>query len=242
MIIDITKSGYQRGYLPKKGIGVFHPFFATANAAFRREAITKAGEFDPHCRTGEDIDLSIRVAKEGFEMWFQPSAKIVHHHRYSLTGLLKQWFAYGMGHAYLYKKHSRRRRLQFYRYDLSNRNQSPFGVTCILDLPFPIYSMVFLSSYHFMHIFLILVIVAVLFSWFIVGTMALIGFLCCAIWYFGIRFEIKKPSKSFVFSGLRYVADSAYVIGGLLGGMKEGVIYIEATRTRKRTKRNTKRT
>jgi hypothetical protein len=30
VIIDITKSAYQPGYLPKTGTGVFHLFFATA--------------------------------------------------------------------------------------------------------------------------------------------------------------------------------------------------------------------
>jgi hypothetical protein len=29
---------------------------------------------------------------------------------------------------------------------------------------------------------------------------------------------------------VRYLADSAYVLGGLLGGLKEGAFYLEATR------------
>jgi len=233
MIIDITKSGYQKGYLPKKGVGVFHPFFATANAAFRREALVKTGEFDTHCETGEDIDLSIRVAKAGYELWFEPSAKIVHHHRYTLKGLLRQWFDYGLGHAYLFKKHSRKRRLQFYRYELSERNPSPFGIACVLSILFPVHGMIFLSSYHFMHLFMLIAIIAFLFSWAKLGILSIIGFLACAGWYFGIRFDTRKPFRSLLFSVLRYVADGAYVLGGFIGGIKEGVIYFEATRTRK---------
>jgi cellulose synthase/poly-beta-1,6-N-acetylglucosamine synthase-like glycosyltransferase len=234
MIIDITKSGYQKGYLPKKGVGVFHPFFATANAAFRKEALVNAGEFDTHCKTGEDIDISIRVAKAGYELWFEPVAKIFHHHRYTLRGLLKQWYNYGLGHAYLFKKHSRWRRLQFYRYDLSGRNPSPFGIACVLSIPFPVYGMIFLSSYHFMHLFVLITIIAFLFSWVKFGILSIIGLFACAGWYFGIRFDTKKPFKSLLFSVLRYVADGAYVLGGFIGGIKEGVIYFEATRTRKR--------
>ena len=180
MIIDITKSGYQKGYLPKKGVGVFHPFFATANAAFRKEALVNAGEFDTHCKTGEDIDISIRVAKAGYELWFEPVAKIVHHHRYTLRGLLKQWYNYGLGHAYLFKKHSRWRRLQFYRYDLSGRNPSPFGIACVLSIPFPVYGMIFLSSYHFMHLFVLITIIAFLFSWVKFGILSIIGLFACA--------------------------------------------------------------
>jgi hypothetical protein len=36
------------------------------------------------------------------------------------------------------------------------------------------------------------------------------------------------------FSIIRYIADGAYVLGGFLGGIKEGVVYLEATRTRKK--------
>lgn len=235
MIIDITKSGYQKGYLPKTGVGVFHPFFATANAAFRREAILKAGGFDSHCNTGEDIDLSIRVAKAGYELWFEPSAKITHFHRYTLKGLFKQWFDYGYGHAYLFRKHSPKRRLQFYRYHLSPKNENPFGIACILDIPFPIYGMIFLNSYHLIHFALLSATIAFLLSFTKLGIAALLISIFSAVWYFGMRFDPKTPFKSLLFSGIRYLADGAYVVGGLLGGLKEGVIYLEATRTRKQS-------
>jgi cellulose synthase/poly-beta-1,6-N-acetylglucosamine synthase-like glycosyltransferase len=234
VIIDITKSGYQKGYLPKEGVGVFHPFFATANAAFRKEALLKTGGFDPKCSTGEDIDLSIRVAKAGYELWFEPSARVTHFHRYTLGGLLKQWFNYGYGHAYLFKKHMRKRRLQFYRYDLSPSNKNPFGIARVLDIPFPVYGMVFLNSYHLMHLFLLTALIAFLFSFLKLGVVALLTSIFSATWYFWVRFDSKKPFKSILFSGIRYLADGAYVLGGLLGGIKEGVIYLEATRSRKR--------
>lgn len=233
MIIDITKSGYQKGYLPKNGIGVFHPFFPTANAAFRKEALTKTGGFDTHCDTGEDIDLSIRVAKAGYELWFEPSAKITHFHRYTLKGLLKQWFDYGYGHAYLFRKHIKKRRLQFYRYNLSPKNKNPFGISLVLNLPFPLFGMIFLNSFHLMHLSLLIAIIAFLFSFTAVGIAASIIFFVSVFWYFLIRFDLKQPLKSILFSGIRYLADGAYVLGGFLGGIKERVIYFEATRSRK---------
>jgi hypothetical protein len=55
-----------------------------------------------------------------------------------------------------------------------------------------------------------------------------------ALYYFGIRFDWKTPGKSLLFSAIRYIADSAYVLGGLLGGLSEGMLYLEATRSRKR--------
>lgn len=268
MIIDITKSGYQQGYLPKGGIGVFHAFFPTANCAVRREAIERAsgaagaaggardeaqasaaaagaahrGEraaagaaFDTHCATGEDIDLSIRVARAGYELWFEPTAKVVHHHRHTLRGLLRQWFAYGLGHAYLYKKHSPRQRFEIFRYDLSPANTSPFGIRRIAALPSPARAMVFVTSFHVMHAAAAAAIVARVAS----APAALVWALAAlaagaAAWYFGIRFEPRHPLRSIAFSAIRYIADSAYVVGGLIGGIREGMIYVEATRTRRR--------
>lgn len=236
MIIDITKSGYQKGYLPRNGTGVFHPFFATANAAFRKEALTKTGGFDLHCDTGEDIDLSIRVAKAGYELWFEPTAKITHYHRYTLKALLKQWFNYGYGHAYLFRKHMKNRRLQFYRYNLSPKNKNTFGISMILEIPFPLYGMIFINSYHLMHLSVIIAALSFLLSFPVAGFASFAFFILTSLWYFGIRFNLKEPIKSIIFSGIRYLADGAYVLGGILGGIKERVIYLEATRSRRQSK------
>ncbi len=234
MIIDISKSGYQRGYLPGKGIGVFHPFFATANAAFRKEAIEKAGGFDPKCSTGEDVDLSIRVARAGYELWFEPSARIVHFHRYTLKGLLVQWYRYGLGHAYLFKKHSRRKRLEFYRYDLSPKNTDPFGIARVARFPFPVHGMIFLSSFHFMNAGALAGVAAWRFLSPAAAAVPLAVALIAGCWYFSIRFDRRRPLKSTILSALRYAADGAYVLGGFAGGIRERMIYIEATRTRRR--------
>ncbi len=235
MIIDITKSGYRKGYLPKTGVGVFHPFFATANAAFRKKTLEEVGGFDTNCETGEDVDLSIRVAHAGYELWFEPKARIAHHHRYTLRGLLRQWFDYGFGHAYLFRKHDPRRRLQFFRYDLSDRNPNPFGIARVADIPCPVPGMIFFSSFHFMHGSILAAIVGATLGWDSFVVCAAAGFLLSAGWYFGIRFDWKTPARSVLFSGIRYVADAAYVLGGLLGGIRHGMIYLEATRTRKRS-------
>jgi cellulose synthase/poly-beta-1,6-N-acetylglucosamine synthase-like glycosyltransferase len=234
MIIDIPKTGYQKGYLPKTGIGVFHPFFATANVAFRKEVLQRTGGFDLHCQTGEDIDLSIRVAKAGYELWFEPQAKITHFHRHTLKALLKQWFSYGYGHAYLFKKHSPKRRIQFYRYKAQGDHDNPFGIACILNIPFPFHGMIFLTSYHLMHVSLFATMILFSLSHPQWGIAALFLSLLSGVWYFGIQFDTKRLFKSLSFSAIRYLADGAYVVGGVLGGIRVGAIYLEATRSRKR--------
>jgi hypothetical protein len=230
MIIDITKSGYQKGYLAKEGVGAFHPFFATANAAFRKEALARVGGFDPQCATGEDVDLSIRVAKAGYELWFEPSARITHYHRYTMKGLLKQWFDYGRGHAYLFRKQLARPRLQLYRRDRSGRKESGLDIACVLDCPTPIHAMLFLSSYHAMHGAFALALAARAFSQPALAAAALGVGLCFGWRYFGNPLE--GGVRSLALAGIRYLADGAYVLGGVLGGIKERVIYLEATRSR----------
>jgi cellulose synthase/poly-beta-1,6-N-acetylglucosamine synthase-like glycosyltransferase len=230
MIIDITRSAYRKGYVQKVGSGIYQPFFPTANAAFRREALQKVGGFDPRCQTGEDIDLCIRVAQAGNELWFEPSARVHHHHRSTLRGLLRQWFGYGLGHGYLFKKHVPARRLQIHRRDHSPRNKNPYGIACVLDIPCPVHGSVFLSSYHLMHVAFVVSLLCFALSAPLWGMVAALLALSLSGRYVARRYDLRQPFKSLVLLGIRYLADSAYVLGGLLGGFKEGILYLEATR------------
>lgn len=234
MIIDITKCGYRRGYLPRGGVGVYHAFFPTANAAFRRDALRAVGGFDPRCATGEDIDLCIRLAAADYELWFEPSARVTHYHRHTLRGLARQWFRYGYGHAYLFRKHGPRRRLELYRYDHSARNRSAFGVVRLVSLPFPVPGMVFLSSYHAMHLGVLIAVAAAAWGGAAASLAAAGVALVAAGRYFAPRFEARRPFRSLGLAAIRYLADSSYVLGGLLGGAGQRMIFLEATfRTRK---------
>ncbi len=234
MIIDITKCGYQRGYLPRQGIGAFHAFFPTANAAFRRQALQTVGGFDSRCATGEDIDLCIRIAQADYELWFEPTARVTHFHRYTLRGLARQWFQYGYGHAYLFRKHGAKHRVELYRYDRSETDGGPFGIARVLSIPFPIPGMIFLSSYHALHLGVIAALVAFGAGAHVVGWIALAAALLFAARYFGPRFNTGSPRRSLALAGIRYLADSAYVVGGVMGGITQRMIFLEATfRTRR---------
>ena len=236
MIIDITKCGYRRGYLPREGVGVFHAFFPTANAAFRREALRAVGGFDTRCATGEDIDLCIRVARADYELWFEPTARVTHFHRFTLRGLARQWFDYGYGHAYLFLKHGARHRLEVFRYDRSETNETPFGIARVLSIPSPVPGMVFLSAYHALHLCLLVAVVGFGGGAAAVGWAGLVGAIVFAARYVGPRFDRGQPLRSVALAGIRYLADSAYVLGGVLGGLGQGMLFLEATfRTEKRT-------
>lgn len=83
--------------------------FATANGAFRLEALRKIGGFDEGFRSdegGEDLDLCLRLGDEfgPGTLRFEPSATLVHHFDTDVRALLRRWRHYGRGAAHLYCK------------------------------------------------------------------------------------------------------------------------------------------
>lgn len=233
MIVDITRCAFQRGYLPKKKNTIFHPFFPTNNAAFRREALEKVGGFDPRCQTGEDVDMSIRIAQAGYELWYEPSAKIRHMDRRTLSGLARQWFRYGSSHPYLFEKHVPTPRLQFYRFARPETTSDPMGVRCLLDVPFPISGMVFLSSFHAFHLGLLAALAGSLLGAHAVALAGAVVATLAGAWYFSARFAFRHPLQSVALAGIRYAVDCAYFLGGLLGGLRRGMVFLEAVRSRR---------
>jgi len=83
--------------------------FATANGAFRVEALRKLGGFDERFRSdegGEDLDLCLRIGDEygPGALRFEPSATLLHHFDTDPRALLRRYRSYGRGAARLYCK------------------------------------------------------------------------------------------------------------------------------------------
>ncbi len=72
-------------------------------SAYRRDALSRIGGFDPEFRTnGEDFDLSFRLKAAGSRLVYNPELKVYHHRhddRESLLALVHRWFYWG-GRAY----------------------------------------------------------------------------------------------------------------------------------------------
>lgn len=56
------------------------PTLITINLAVRRSAFEAVGGFDNsyHTRAGEDVDLTLRLHKQGYPLYFEPEAVVVH--------------------------------------------------------------------------------------------------------------------------------------------------------------------
>lgn len=92
------------------GSAYFPPFFATANAAYRKEALDKVHGFDNNLWMSEDADLAWRVMDLDGKMVFVENAIVFHRHRETLQGLFGQAVDYGTASVAIFAKH--RSRLQ----------------------------------------------------------------------------------------------------------------------------------
>ncbi len=81
--------------------------YPTANIAVRRKLLVELQGFDESVDIyGEDYDLCARLYQRGFEIAYVPEARVSHHHRTTLAGMLRQAFGFGRSHPYLLRRHT----------------------------------------------------------------------------------------------------------------------------------------
>ncbi|SDY92693.1 Glycosyl transferase family 2 [Micromonospora pattaloongensis] len=76
-----------------------------ANMAFRTDALRRLGGFDPLLRTGEDIDVLLRVVLGGRALVYEPAAIVWHTHRREVRALRRSMYHYGVGLSAVVAKH-----------------------------------------------------------------------------------------------------------------------------------------
>lgn len=232
--ILLTK-GYGKGYLLKDDSAMIQPIFPTANLAIRRTALDQIGLFDTVCKTsGEDVDLSIRMSKTEWEMFFEPRAIVRHKHRTTLRGLLKQWYGYGCYHPHIFKKHTPKCLEIHYRDDKGVLGWSSVRITKIFGLPFPLHVLIFITPFHLFHIFLFLALFSIIIKSPVLLTVALGGWLAVWLYFSGRQFFrnafLKRDGRWLIYSMLRYVLNWVYVLGAFIAGLKIGILYLDVTR------------
>ncbi len=80
--------------------------FPTANLAVRRPLLEALDGFHEEVRIyGEDYDLCARLYQLQKAIAYTPEARVLHRHRTSVRGLLRQAFGFGRSHAYLLRRH-----------------------------------------------------------------------------------------------------------------------------------------
>jgi succinoglycan biosynthesis protein ExoA len=63
--------------------------------AFRREALTAVGGFDPRFTRNQDAELNLRLRRAGYEVWFDPQLAVAYEPRDRVGALASQYLQYG---------------------------------------------------------------------------------------------------------------------------------------------------
>jgi len=74
-------------------------FLIGGNASYRRDVLALMKGFDELFvfNAGEDVDLGLRLTKQGFMLRYNPDAIVYHNHKQTLRGFLKTFYSYGKG-------------------------------------------------------------------------------------------------------------------------------------------------
>ncbi|HYL45942.1 MAG TPA: glycosyltransferase [Candidatus Limnocylindrales bacterium] len=90
----------------KPGIHAGIEYFVTCNLSVRRDAVLKAGSFDPHFRVAEDSDLGIRLIRMGYRVLYRPQALAVHlHGAFAMPDMIRRARVYGRTQLALFRKY-----------------------------------------------------------------------------------------------------------------------------------------
>lgn len=74
------------------------------NVSYKRQVIEQVGLQDETLFRGEDVDYNWRAQKLGWTVRYEPSLKVLHHHRPTLRGLVHQHYMYGRAYYLVRRK------------------------------------------------------------------------------------------------------------------------------------------
>ena len=225
MMIPILTDYYQAGYLPKPRYGTLPSFIPNANLAVRRQAIEQVGRYDDACRAGEDADLCLRTAREGWDIFYERRAVVRHEPKHSLGALVRQWWWYGSAGGRVFQKGMSRRcevylspdaRPRIHRYvRLLSTNLCPLRV------------LLFVSPFLLFHLGLLLaaVLLALGHRWpalAVVVAMAPIALTLhrrSSLRALGLR-------ELFLYATLTWVLNWACILGSIVGGLRRRMLFV----------------
>jgi len=220
MLIQTHKKFFDSGYQAATESNAFAPAFGGANVAIRREVFDQIGAYDERCLTGEDIDLSIRTSKAKWRLYFEPRALVVHKNHQQLIPAMRQWFRYGYYQARVFKKHNQKCLEVFY-------PNGERGVKCLFATKKVLFPVLLFLNTRLLLKLLFAIAAVFLFS----GQV--VAFLICVagvvlLSFQTLRQDFDKPSLVMIVASafVRSVLRESYFFGGLLGGIRVGLLYL----------------
>jgi len=221
MIFRTFRALFRKGYVQKEKSTTIQFFFETANLSIRRKVLEDIGFFDTNCITAEDMDINCRAMEKGWNLFYEPDAKIYHFHRKTFQGLCKQWFFYGYGQSYVYKKFNRNR---FTLLIFSSKRKACL-YKVLFNIPFVFPAVVFINPFLILNLTALFFISTItLSSPDFIKTFSALLFGGAFLLYIKKYININNLMQSLYFILLRYCLSVAFVLGAFLGGIRYGVL------------------
>lgn len=74
------------------------------NVSYKRSVVERVGPQDETLFRGEDVDYNWRIKQLGYEIYYDPAVRVLHHHRPTLKKFLNQHYMYGRAYYLVRKK------------------------------------------------------------------------------------------------------------------------------------------
>ena len=192
-------------------------FFANNTLCLRREVLEDVGLLNNSLSTSEDVELCSRIFQSRWRMYSCREMRLHHRARRSLLALMKQWWGYGKNIPRVFKARSRGEwevilftPIDFFQ--LLGRGGKPFTL-CI-----------FLNPFLLMHVFLLSSLGA---AWLgFTGGAAVLGVLTAYSVYSYFAADFIGPTGNWQVAAVRYLANSAFFLAHLAGGLSCRTLYL----------------
>jgi cellulose synthase/poly-beta-1,6-N-acetylglucosamine synthase-like glycosyltransferase len=225
MIVPFEQELYTFRYLPKDSHGRKLFFFPGGNVAYRRTALDPIEYFDPEMRSGEDIDASMRLWRQG-EFFSNPRANVTHTSNLGFLKILSQWLQYAIFAVRLTKKHSGGG-LEFL-LGISDNQLGGMKFRLLYYRPSRIGIFVYFTPFLLMNAALWAGLISNI-SGFTTGFwLSLMVVVFSGLIYLKSDFRIQNLTlrQRIAFTGLRFMINTIMLYVSLYEGLKTGILYI----------------
>lgn len=232
MLISFLKRGTY-GYLREDRVGIYG-FISNNNLALRRQAVVEARGYDDALHVAEDYDVCQRVGRAGWLLYFCPEVCCYHRARKSFRSLLKQWWRYGLHLAPGYRRHYPGRAIVSFAAPRWQDHDNPEPIRRGLPegsaerrLPFSLF--VHVSPFVLMHGAAAVLLLALRWRSPALAAAVAIVSAACVFGYARSDFaNVRRDGwrKAMGLFAIRFGVNSAFVWGGMLGGIKCGALYL----------------
>ena len=232
MLISFIKRGTY-GYLREDRVGIYG-FISNNNLSLRRQAIVDAGGYDDALHVAEDYDVCQRVGRAGWLLYFCPEVCCYHRARKTFRSLLRQWWRYGLHLAPGYRRHYPGRAIVSFAIPKWQDHDNPEPIRRGLPegagrrrLPFSLF--VHVSPFVLMHAAAAALLLAM--YWRSLSLATAVAILSAAFLFGYARSDFANVRrdgwrKAMGLFAIRFGVNSAFVWGGMLGGIKCGALYL----------------